>query len=111
MIIKTKNGNEVFKTSSYQDEMYDEMYEVSEGYHLMSDGYRNNDITLDNDILYIGEHIVYEGGDRMFNPKNVGGRVPSLYVIRTFNGKYWEFECGLDLFLVYSRNPQYAPMW
>jgi hypothetical protein len=97
MAIKTINGNDVFETSRYNEEMYDEMYEVSEGIALMNADYRNNDITLDNDMLYIGEHIVYEGGDRMFNPQSVGGRVPSMYIIRTFNGKYWEFECGFDL--------------
>jgi hypothetical protein len=97
MIIKTKNGNDVFETSRYNEEMYDEMYEVSEGIALMNADYRNNNITLDNDMLYIGEHIVYAGGDIMFNPQSVGGRIPSMYVIRTFNGKYWEFECGFDL--------------
>lgn len=97
MIIKLKSGNDVFETSRYNEERFDDMEVVSEGFHLMSTEYQNNDVTLDNDMLYIGERIVYEGGDRVFNPKSVEGRIPSLYVIRTFNGRYWEFECGFDL--------------
>jgi len=85
-----------FVTTTYRVEYNGEEEFVNEGFHLMSEGYRNNDITLDNNMLYIGEHIVYEG-DKPFNPQSVGGRVPALYVIRTFNGKYWEFECGFDL--------------
>jgi len=90
MIWKIRNGNDVFETSRYNDEM-------TEGINLMSEEFKSNDVTLDNDMLYIGEQIVYEGGDRIFDPQSVGGRIPSMYVIRTFNGKYWEFECGFDL--------------
>jgi len=96
MIIKSKSGNDVFETSRYQEERNGGIELVVEGIPLMSEVYRNPDITIDKDMLFIGEHIVYEGGDP-FNPQSIGGRIPSLYVIRTFNGKYWEFECGVDL--------------
>lgn len=96
MIIKSRSGNDVFETSRYQDEINGDIEVVVEGFPLMSEGYRNTDITLDNDMLFIGNQIVYEGLTP-FNPQSVGGRVPALYVIRTFNGKYWGFECGFDL--------------
>lgn len=96
MVIKSRNGNDVFETSRYQEERNEDIEFVIEGIPLMSEGYRNNDITIDNDLLFIGNQIVHEGGEP-FNIQSIGGRVPSLYVIRTFNGKYWEFECGFDL--------------
>ncbi len=89
--------------SYYEDDEYGESYLVRDtetngyGRSLMPKDYFNDKVVVDGCKLTIGNKTVVDYENQCIKVPELTGKIPALYVIRTWNGKYMEFECGFDL--------------
>lgn len=109
MLVEYKNNiyvlsSETTVTKSYyfEDEDYESHIEdfdeiERDGYLLMPKNYSNSKVVVDGNKLSIGGKSVEDYSDECSKISELEGKIPALYVIRTWNGDFMSFECGFDL--------------
>ena len=79
----------------------DERYEVETheyyGIRLMPEDYSNDEVVVSENRLFIDGYEVKDYGDWVNSFSSLSNQIPRYFVIRKYNGEYYEFEGGFDL--------------
>ena len=101
-VCTTETGARYIGTSKYVQPSYYEMdgWEVicHLAFQLMPEGYSNDEVVVSENRLFIGGYEVKDYGDWVKDFSCLSYKIPRYFVIRKYNGEYYEFEGGFDLF-------------
>ena len=66
-------------------------------FQLMPEGYSNDEVVVSENRLFIGGYEVKDYGYWVNSFSSLSNQIPRYFVIRKYNGEYYEFEGGFDL--------------
>ena len=100
-VCTTQKGARYIATSK---DVYPSDYEIDgwedisyKGIQLMPEGYSNDEVIVSENRLFIGGYEVKDYGDWVNSFSSLSNQIPRYFVIRKYNGRYYEFEGGFDL--------------
>jgi hypothetical protein len=100
-VCTTEKGARYIGTGKYVQPSYYEMDGWEEtcylAFQLMPECYCNDDVVVTENRLFIGGYEVKDYGDWVNSFSSLSNQIPRYFVIRKYNGEYYEFEAGFDL--------------
>jgi hypothetical protein len=100
-VCTTEKGARYIGTGKYVQPSYYEMDGWEEtcylAFQLMPECYCNDDVVVTENRLFIGGYEVKDYGDWVNSFSSLSNQIPRYFVIRKYNGEYYEFEGGFDL--------------
>lgn len=87
-------SKDVYPTMNEMDGWEDIAYK---GIQLMPEGYSDDYVVVDENRLFFNGYEVRGYASYVERWGALCNQIPRYYVIRKYNGEYYEFECGLDL--------------
>jgi hypothetical protein len=100
-VCTTEKGARYIGTGKYVQPSYYEMDGWEEtcylAFQLMPEGYSNDEVVVSENRLFIGGYEVKDYGYWVNTFSSLSNQIPRYFVIRKYNGEYYEFEGGFDL--------------
>jgi hypothetical protein len=96
-VCTTEKGARYVATTYACDERYEVETHEYYGIHLMPEGYSNDEVVVSENRLFINGYEVKDYGDWVNSFSSLSNQIPRYFVIRKYNGEYYEFEGGFDL--------------
>ena len=96
-VCTTEKGARYVATTYACDERYEVETHEYYGIRLMPEDYSNDEVVVAENRLFIGGYEVKGYGDWVNSFSSLSNQIPRYFVIRKYNGEYYEFEGGFDL--------------
>jgi hypothetical protein len=96
-VCTTEKGARYVATTYACDERYEVETHEYYGIRLMPEDYSNDEVVVSENRLFIGGYEVKDYGDWVNSFSSLSNQIPRYFVIRKYNGEYYEFEGGFDL--------------